>query len=85
MRLCSLSLILAACSHPLPPDKKSGIPKRRRGSAPSAELHQPTGFVCCYCRYRSSGSYCSNPDYAECPHKTLPRCRNCPIIFILCE
>lgn len=55
--------------------------KRIRSTSSSTEHHQPIGFVCCQCRYRSSGTYCSNPDYAECPHKITPRCGNCPIIF----
>ncbi|KAI1755791.1 hypothetical protein F4782DRAFT_487012 [Xylaria castorea] len=68
--------------HTVPPTKVTSVPQnRRKGSAPLTEFHQPIGFVCCHCRYRSSGSYCSNPEYAECPHKSLPRCRNCPIIF----
>lgn len=81
LRLHSLSSKRTALSHVLPSRKTSQIAKRRRGGSVLVELHQPIGFVCCHCRYRSSGSYCSNPDYAECPHKTLPRCSNCPIIF----
>ncbi|KAI0447206.1 hypothetical protein F4803DRAFT_500060 [Xylaria telfairii] len=64
-----------------PPQVASITQKRRKGSPPAPEQHQPIGFVCCHCRYHSSGSYCSNPEYASCPHKNLPRCRNCPIIF----
>ncbi|OTA95408.1 hypothetical protein M434DRAFT_28913 [Hypoxylon sp. CO27-5] len=45
------------------------------------ECHQPIGFVCCHCRYRSSGSFCSNPDRLDCPHRNLPRCKECPILF----
>ncbi|KAI1501600.1 hypothetical protein F5X99DRAFT_408827 [Biscogniauxia marginata] len=45
------------------------------------QLHQPIGFVCCQCRYRSSGSYCSNPDRPDCPHRGCPRCGECPILF----
>ncbi|KAI5921764.1 hypothetical protein F4810DRAFT_712193 [Camillea tinctor] len=51
---------------------------------PKADLvrcHQPIGFVCCQCRYRSSGSYCSNPDRPNCPHRGCPRCGDCPILF----
>ncbi|KAI1633447.1 hypothetical protein F4809DRAFT_25844 [Biscogniauxia mediterranea] len=48
---------------------------------PMARLHQPIGFVCCQCRYRSSGSYCSNPDRPDCPHRGCPRCGDCPILF----
>ncbi|KAI1349687.1 hypothetical protein F5Y01DRAFT_288305, partial [Xylaria sp. FL0043] len=65
----------------LSPDKTSTAPKNRRGSAPAANLHQPIGFACCHCQYRSSGSFCSNPHDTECPHKTVPRCRDCPIVF----
>ncbi|KAI1457351.1 hypothetical protein F4805DRAFT_429030 [Annulohypoxylon moriforme] len=46
-----------------------------------AQFHQPIGFVCCHCRYRSSGSFCSNPDRLDCPHRGLPRCQQCPILF----
>ncbi|KAI0838048.1 hypothetical protein F5Y06DRAFT_269667 [Hypoxylon sp. FL0890] len=45
------------------------------------QRHQPIGFVCCHCKYRSSGSYCSNPDSPDCPHRSRPRCRECPILF----
>ncbi|KAI1378927.1 hypothetical protein F4677DRAFT_410002 [Hypoxylon crocopeplum] len=45
------------------------------------QCHQPIGFVCCHCRYRSSGSYCSNPDRLDCPHRQHPRCQSCPILF----
>ncbi|KAI1163904.1 hypothetical protein F5B18DRAFT_295436 [Nemania serpens] len=55
--------------------------KRRARSTSSADLHQPIGFVCCHCRYHSSGLYCSNPEHVQCPHRMLPRCTNCPIIF----
>ncbi|KAI0201869.1 hypothetical protein F4808DRAFT_424095, partial [Astrocystis sublimbata] len=56
---------------------------RRKSLPQSSTLHQPIGFVCCHCRYHSSGSYCSNPDYDGCPHKRVPRCDDCPIIFTL--
>jgi hypothetical protein len=78
---CSISSTTTSHNPPLPPITTTVTPKRRGGSICSTELHQPIGFVCCYCRYHSSGSYCSNPDYAGCPHRTAPRCRNCPIIF----
>ncbi|KAI0017896.1 hypothetical protein F4780DRAFT_781890 [Xylariomycetidae sp. FL0641] len=45
------------------------------------DFHQPIGFVCCHCRYRSSGSFCSNPARVDCPHRCVPRCRRCPILF----
>ncbi|KAI1403165.1 hypothetical protein F4819DRAFT_484952 [Hypoxylon fuscum] len=45
------------------------------------QCHQPIGFVCCHCRYRSSGSFCSNPDRLDCPHRGFPRCQQCPILF----
>ncbi|KAI1433699.1 hypothetical protein GGR50DRAFT_667235, partial [Xylaria sp. CBS 124048] len=45
------------------------------------EFHQPIGFVCCCCKYRSSGRFCSNPVNNGCRHKRVPRCRSCPIIF----
>ncbi|KAI5867673.1 hypothetical protein GGS23DRAFT_549394 [Durotheca rogersii] len=48
---------------------------------PAENHHQPIGFVCCHCRYRSSGSLCSNPYEPDCPHRTVPRCRDCPILF----
>ncbi|KAI0600735.1 hypothetical protein F4775DRAFT_49773 [Biscogniauxia sp. FL1348] len=48
---------------------------------PIVHLHQPIGFVCCQCSYRSSGSYCSNPDRPDCPHRGCPRCGDCPILF----
>ncbi|KAI1203559.1 hypothetical protein F5X97DRAFT_94691 [Nemania serpens] len=64
-----------------PPTTVTTTSNRRAGSAYLADLHQPIGFVCCQCRYHSSGSYCSNPEYVQCPHKTLPRCSDCPIIF----
>ncbi|KAI1108854.1 hypothetical protein F5Y14DRAFT_58754 [Nemania sp. NC0429] len=66
---------------PAPPITVAATPKRRAGSTSLVDLHQPIGFVCCQCRYHSSGMYCSNPGYAQCPHQTLPRCGNCPIIF----
>ncbi|KAI1357872.1 hypothetical protein F5Y08DRAFT_323111 [Xylaria arbuscula] len=68
-------------NHALSTEKISQTSTRRRGGSQSTELHQPIGFVCCHCRYHSSGSHCSNPDYAECPHKSIPRCSNCAIIF----
>ncbi|KAI1475754.1 hypothetical protein K445DRAFT_176340 [Daldinia sp. EC12] len=48
---------------------------------PITEFHQPIGFVCCQCRWRSSGSFCSNPYVPDCPHRATPRCQNCQIIF----
>ncbi|KAL7621186.1 hypothetical protein AAE478_008503 [Parahypoxylon ruwenzoriense] len=48
---------------------------------PTRRRHQPIGFVCCHCRYRSSGSFCSNPDRPDCPHRGVPRCQDCPILF----
>ncbi|KAI1080509.1 hypothetical protein F5B20DRAFT_539549 [Whalleya microplaca] len=45
------------------------------------QLHQPIGFSCCKCNYKCSGNYCSNPDEPNCPHRTEPFCRKCPIIF----
>ncbi|KAI0848190.1 hypothetical protein F5Y00DRAFT_239396 [Daldinia vernicosa] len=50
-------------------------------SIPMTEFHQPLGFVCCQCQWRSSGSLCSNPHRPDCPHQTTPRCQNCLIIF----
>ncbi|KAI1097639.1 hypothetical protein F4804DRAFT_327078, partial [Jackrogersella minutella] len=47
----------------------------------ATHLHQPIGFVCCHCRYRSSGSFCSNPERPDCPHRGVPRCQQCPILF----
>ncbi|KAI0975732.1 hypothetical protein F4678DRAFT_483980 [Xylaria arbuscula] len=78
-----IPLSITLCDRPLPPDKTSmnSRKKKKRGNTPPPEMHQPIGFVCCYCQYHSSGSYCSNPDRADCPHKTIPRCRDCPIIF----
>ncbi|CAJ2503482.1 Uu.00g108760.m01.CDS01 [Anthostomella pinea] len=76
------------------PDPSPGYPlplyhnrKRPRSSTAAAatksavQFHQPIGFVCCQCRYRSSGSRCSNPDRPDCPHRGVPRCGNCPILF----
>ncbi|KAI0520990.1 hypothetical protein F5B22DRAFT_33435 [Xylaria bambusicola] len=77
----SLYSIWTIPGHPLSSERTSQVSKRRRGSSPSAGLRQPIGIVCCHCRYHSSGSDYSNPNNAECPHRTLPRCRNCPIIF----
>ncbi|KAI1339274.1 hypothetical protein F5Y15DRAFT_83743 [Xylariaceae sp. FL0016] len=51
------------------------------GQTDPVDAHQPIGFVCCQCRYRSSGSNCSNPDRPDCPHRGLPRCGRCPILF----
>ncbi|KAI1771677.1 hypothetical protein F4818DRAFT_200191 [Hypoxylon cercidicola] len=48
----------------------------------TTQRHQPIGFVCCHCQYRSSGSLCSNPDRLDCPHREVPRCQQCAIIFI---
>ncbi|KAI8951525.1 hypothetical protein F4801DRAFT_578282 [Xylaria longipes] len=81
MDSCSPPSTPSSHDRALPPPQTSATQNRRKGSASLTEHHQPIGFVCCHCRYHSSGSYCSNPDYAECPHKSLPRCRNCPIIF----
>jgi hypothetical protein len=82
LKIQPFSLPLTSISHgPLFGTKTSTIQNRRKESTPSTELHQPIGFVCCHCRYHSSGCYCSNPDDVECPHKIQPRCRNCAIIF----
>ncbi|KAI1472333.1 uncharacterized protein F4812DRAFT_408481 [Daldinia caldariorum] len=59
----------------------SKMPNMQAPSIPTAEFHQPIGFVCCQCEWRSSGSYCSNPHVPNCPHRTAPRCQNCLIIF----
>ncbi|KAI0894419.1 hypothetical protein F4806DRAFT_473123 [Annulohypoxylon nitens] len=47
----------------------------------ATQFHQPIGFVCCLCGYRSSGSLCSNPDRPDCAHRAFPRCQRCAIIF----
>lgn len=56
---------------------------KAEGNSPTGptNLHQPIGFICCCCRYRSSGSNCSNPEYPACPHRTAPRCKRCAILF----
>lgn len=67
--------------HQIPINPNQTLKRSRRNSQSTIELHQPIGFLCCQCRYISSGSYCSNPDFADCPHRAVPRCRDCPIIF----
>ncbi|KAI1803790.1 hypothetical protein F4811DRAFT_523604 [Daldinia bambusicola] len=59
----------------------SKTPNMEIPNIPTTEFHQPIGFVCCECKWRSSGTYCSNPYVLDCPHRTSPRCQSCLIIF----
>ncbi|KAI1263348.1 hypothetical protein F5Y18DRAFT_394013 [Xylariaceae sp. FL1019] len=87
-QICPLS---QSCSETSPDSKpdlilhKFQLPEQskrnRTNSHSSTNFHQPIGFVCCHCRHRSSGIYCSNPENLKCPHRTVPRCRDCLILF----
>ncbi|KAI8957407.1 hypothetical protein F5Y11DRAFT_339759 [Daldinia sp. FL1419] len=53
----------------------------KTSSIHTVEFHQPIGFSCCQCQWPSNGSLCSNPNRLDCPHRTIPRCRECKILF----
>ncbi|KAI2622095.1 hypothetical protein GGS21DRAFT_535205 [Xylaria nigripes] len=79
---CLRTVVPTTQDHALPPSTAIMAPemKKSTGASPT-KRHQPIGFMCCSCRYHSSGTYCANPNANACRHKTTPRCENCVIIF----